>query len=56
MRSVGAAAGPAVTGVLASRGLYSWAFVLSGSVKIVYDLLLLWGFKHRKPDVERTRG
>lgn len=55
VRSLGAAAGPTVTGILAARGQYGLAFVLAGSVKIVYDILLLWSFRKTRADIERQR-
>ncbi|KAJ3196004.1 hypothetical protein HK101_010420 [Irineochytrium annulatum] len=53
VRTVGSAFGPLVTGFLAERGLFDWAFVICGGVTIVYDLLMLWTFGKVKPLEER---
>ncbi|KAI9333463.1 major facilitator superfamily domain-containing protein [Obelidium mucronatum] len=44
LRSLGAAFGPLVTGYLAEKGLFDYAFVACGGLTILYDLLLLWSF------------
>nr|MDA8098956.1 MFS transporter [Nitrospiraceae bacterium] len=47
-RSVGAAVSPAIAGVfLATPALLSTPFLVSGGLKIVYDLLLYRSFKHQ---------
>ena len=52
-RSVGAALSPALTGLfLASPALVSLPFFLSGSIKIIYDLLLYRSFVQLKPPEE----
>lgn len=53
VRSLGAACGPLVTGWLASKNLFGWAFVLSGCIQIAYDLALLWSFRQLKAEHER---
>lgn len=52
VRSLGAACGPLVTGWLAHGGLFGYAFVISGAVQVIYDLLLLWSFAHHKAEHE----
>lgn len=48
-KSIGAAFGPLVTGFLVSHHRFDWAFYLCGGLKIVYDLALLYNFRHVKP-------
>ncbi len=53
-RSVGAALSPAITGqFLAIPGLLGAPFVIAGSLKIVYDVLIWRGFRAIKPPEER---
>jgi MFS family permease len=52
-RSVGAALSPAITGqLLAVPGLIGVPFVIAGSLKIVYDVLIWRGFRAIKPPEE----
>jgi MFS family permease len=53
-RSVGAAASPSLAGlILATPGLLAVPFLVSGGLKIVYDLLLYRGFRaHAPPERE----
>jgi MFS family permease len=52
-RSVGAAISPSLTGIfLASSALLSVPFLLSGGLKIIYDLLLYREFRAAKPPEE----
>lgn len=52
-RSAGAALSPALSGLLlAVPGLIAAPFVLSGGLKIVYDLLLWRGFRSHRPPEE----
>jgi MFS family permease len=57
-RSVGAAFGPLCAGLLFTSygGSCPWPFVIAGSLKIVYDLLLLWSMQSVKPASERVAG
>lgn len=56
-RTVGASIAPAITGpLLASAALASVPFFISGSLKIVYDLLLYRSFKSVRPPEEVDRG
>jgi MFS family permease len=52
-RSLAAALSPALAGALFSLGLLSWPLVICGVLKILYDLLLLWGFRHIRPPEEQ---
>lgn len=52
-RSAGAALSPALTGAfLLVPGLWTLPFLLGGSVKLLYDLLLYVGFRNAKPPEE----
>jgi predicted MFS family arabinose efflux permease len=52
-RSLGAAASPALSGVLlAGAWTFSAPFFIAGGLKIVYDLLLYRSFKATKPPEE----
>ncbi|NJD58836.1 MAG: MFS transporter [Anaerolineales bacterium] len=53
-RSVGASLSPAITGqFLAIPGLLGAPFVIAGSLKIIYDVLIWRGFRAVKPPEER---
>ncbi len=54
-RSLATAAAPALSGMLLAAGLNAWPLILGGALKIVYDLLLLWMFRHVKPPEETGR-
>ncbi len=51
-RSFAASAGPALAGALFAASFRGWPLVISGVLKIVYDLLLLIEFRHVKPPEE----
>lgn len=51
-RSLATAAAPFLSGLLIAGGLTAWPLILGGALKIVYDLLLLWMFRHVKPPEE----
>ena len=54
-RSSASSAGPILTGVLAGKGLLWVAFVLAGSLSVVYDLGIFATFGHHRslrPDEE----
>ncbi len=53
-RSLAAAASPVMAGALFAAGLQAWPFVICGGLKILYDLALLWTFRHVKPPEERV--
>lgn len=52
-RSLAAAVSPAIAGWLFAAGLEVWPLVICGVLKILYDLALLWAFRHIKPPEER---
>lgn len=56
-RSVGALVSPALSGaLLAVPALTSAPFLIAGTLKIAYDLLLFRGFRAHPPPEERERG
>ncbi len=53
-RTTGAAFAPSLAGpLLASAGLMSLPFVISGTLKVIYDLLLWFNFRRIKPPEEQ---
>ena len=52
-RSLASAASPALAGALFAAGLQVWPLVLCGVLKILYDLMLLFAFRHLRPPEER---
>jgi MFS family permease len=52
-RSLASAASPALAGALFAAGLQVWPLVLCGVLKILYDLMLLFAFRHIRPPEER---
>jgi MFS family permease len=52
-RSLAAAASPAIAGALFAAGYDAWPLVICGVLKILYDLALLWAFRHIKPPEEQ---
>jgi MFS family permease len=52
-RSLAAAASPALAGALFAASFRAWPLVICGGLKIVYDVLLLVQFRHRKPPEEQ---
>jgi MFS family permease len=52
-RSLASAASPALAGALFAAGLQVWPLVLCGALKILYDLMLLFAFRHIRPPEER---
>ena len=56
-RTLGSAVAPSITGqLMASAPLLSAPFILAGSIKIVYDLLLYRSFKAVRPPEEAVRA
>jgi MFS family permease len=51
-RTSASALGPVAAGVLFSASFMSAPFFLAGGLKIIYDLLLLWQFRHVRPPEE----
>jgi MFS family permease len=56
-RSLGGALSPLLAGALLARSDFGWPLIVGGLLKIVYDLLLLRGFRHAEaeaaPEEER---
>ena len=52
-RSLAAALSPALAGALFAASFRAWPLVICGSLKIIYDLLLLMQFRHLKPPEEQ---
>ena len=52
-RSLASAISPSIAGALFGAGLQAWPLVICGTLKIVYDALLLWQFRHTKPPEEQ---
>jgi MFS family permease len=51
-RSLASSISPALSGALLSTSIVALPFVICGTLKIVYDLLLLYSFRHIKPPEE----
>jgi hypothetical protein len=52
-RSLASSISPALTGMLLSTAFSGLPLVLCGVLKIVYDLALLFSFRHLKPPEEQ---
>ncbi|MBV9956511.1 MAG: MFS transporter [Pseudolabrys sp.] len=52
-RSLASSVGPAMAGVMMNAGLLGLPLVVCGTLKTVYDLALLFTFRHIKPPEER---
>ena len=52
-RSLASALSPALAGLIFTASPFAWPLVIGGSLKIVYDLLLLWRFQKVRPPEER---
>ena len=52
-RSLASALSPALAGAMFSASLQAWPLVICGTLKIVYDLLLLMQFRHVRPPEEQ---
>jgi MFS family permease len=51
-RSLASAFSPALAGLLFSLSPFAWPLVIGGSLKIAYDVLLLWRFQKVRPPEE----
>ena len=51
-RSLAAAFSPALAGLMFSVSPFAWPLVIGGTLKITYDLLLLWRFQRIRPPEE----
>ena len=52
-RSLAAAVSPVIAGTLFAAGFEAWPLVICGALKILYDLGLLWAFRHIKAPEEQ---
>jgi hypothetical protein len=52
-RSLALSVGPALSGALLGTSVSGLPLVISGTLKTVYDLALLFGFRHIKPPEEK---
>lgn len=52
-RSLASSASPALAGALFAASSFAWPLLICGSLKILYDLLLLAQFRHLKPPEEQ---
>ncbi len=55
-RSLASSVSPAIAGALLSTSFIGLPLVLCGALKIVYDIALLFAFRHVKPPEERELG
>jgi MFS family permease len=55
-RSLASAISPTFAGMLLTTAFSGLPLVISGTLKIVYDLALLYTFRHIKPPEERVKG
>jgi len=53
-RSLAASVSPAMAGLLLLSSFRGWPLVICGTLKVIYDLLLLVQFKHLKPPEEES--
>ncbi len=51
-RSLASACSPALSGLLFSLSPFAWPLVIGGSLKVAYDILLLWRFQKVRPPEE----
>jgi MFS family permease len=51
-RSLASAFSPALSGLLFSLSPFAWPLVIGGSLKVLYDALLLWRFRKVRPPEE----
>ena len=55
-RSLASAVSPALAGALLTTAFSGLPLVVCGSLKIVYDLALLYSFRHVKPPEENAQS
>jgi MFS family permease len=55
-RSLASSISPAMSGALLSASFLALPLIISGALKIVYDLVLLYSFRHIKPPEEGDAG
>lgn len=54
-RSLAAAISPALSGAMFAASFRAWPLVICGTLKILYDVLLLYQFRHVKPPEEQRK-
>lgn len=52
-RGLASALSPGIAGWMLTLSSFGWPLVVGGALKIVYDLTLLWMFRHVRPPEER---
>jgi MFS family permease len=52
-RSLASAASPLLAGHMLAVSMFGWPLVVAGALKVVYDLMLLFQFRHLRPPEER---
>ena len=52
-RSLAASLSPVIAGALFAAGFEAWPLIICGVLKILYDIALLWTFRHIKPPEEQ---
>ena len=55
-RSTAWAIGPSLAGVVMQRVALAGPLLMGGALKIAYDLILYWSFRHRRPPEEQFPG
>jgi hypothetical protein len=55
-RSLASSISPAMSGALLAASFLALPLVISGVLKVAYDLALLYSFRHIKPPEEETAG
>ena len=54
-RSLGGSAAPLIAGYLLAATSFGWPLIIAGSLKVLYDLLLLRGYQHQQHHHDATR-
>ncbi len=52
-RSLASTLSPILAGALYAAGYQAWPLIICGALKIIYDLALLWTFRHVRPPEEQ---
>ena len=53
-RSLAAAVSPSIAGYLLTLSSFGWPLVIGGTIKAIYDPLLLLMFRHVRPPEEQS--
>jgi MFS family permease len=51
-QNLASSSSPAIAGLLLNATSFGWPLIIGGLVKVVYDLLMLVAFQHRRPQEE----